>query len=165
MDRIVLDLRAVLISESAPLAQRFRALFSLKHIASLPTNPSTNPAITAIAAALSSPSALVKHELAYCLGQSRKREAIPFLIKVLEKEGEDPMCRHEAAEALAAIGDEGSLAVLRRFRDKEGEEVVVRETCEISVARIEWLYSEEGKTEKLRQRFVLDIFQRLWKIG
>lgn len=70
----------------------------------------------------------------------------------MEKEDEDPMCRHEAAEALAAIGDQGSLGVLRQYRDKEGECVEVRETCEISVARIEWLCSEEGRKEKLRQR-------------
>lgn len=64
---------------------------------------------------------------------------------------EDAMCRHEAAEALGAIGDLGSLGVLRGFRDREGEAVVVKETCEIAVARIEWENSEEGKREKLRQ--------------
>jgi deoxyhypusine monooxygenase len=48
----------------------------------------------------------------------------------------------------------GSLGVLREYRDREGEVVVVRETCEIAVARIEWENSEEGKTEKLRQRLV-----------
>ena len=62
------------------------------------------------------------------------------------------MCRHEAAEALGAIGDAESLGVLREYRDREGEVEVVRETCEIAVARIEWEGSEEGKKEKLRQR-------------
>ena len=79
---------------------------------------------------------------------------MPVLKKVLEDAEEDAMCRHEAAEALGAIGDTGSLDVLREFRDREGEQVVVRETCEIAVARIEWENSEEGKAEKLRQRFV-----------
>lgn len=64
------------------------------------------------------------------------------------------MCRHEAAEALGAIGDLGSLGVLRGFRDREGEAVVVKETCEIAVARIEWENSEDGKRERLRQRWV-----------
>ncbi len=64
------------------------------------------------------------------------------------------MCRHEAAEALGAIGDAGSLGVLREYRDRVDEVVVVRETCEIAVARIEWENSEEGKAEKLRQRWV-----------
>jgi len=79
---------------------------------------------------------------------------VPVLKKVLEDAEEDAMCRHEAAEALGAIGDTGSLDVLRAFRDREGEQVVVRETCEIAVARIEWENSEERKAEKLRQRFV-----------
>lgn len=64
------------------------------------------------------------------------------------------MCRHEAAEALGALGDTGSIALLKDFRDKEGEVDVVRETCEIAVARIEWENSEESKKEKLQQRYV-----------
>lgn len=70
---------------------------------------------------------------------------------MLEDRAEDPMCRHESAEALAAIGDVESLALLRKCRDDGQEEKVVRETCEISVARIEWENSEERKLEKLRQ--------------
>lgn len=62
------------------------------------------------------------------------------------------MCRHEAAEALGAIGDVGSLDILRALRDAGDEPVVVKETCEISVARIEWENSAERKAEKLRQR-------------
>jgi deoxyhypusine monooxygenase len=147
-DPTVLALRKTLTSESSPLALRFRALFSLKHLAC----QSSLPAIHAIAAAFSSRSALLKHELAYCLGQTKNLAAVPYLRKVLEDVEEDAMCRHEAAEALGAIGDMESLGVLREFRDRDGETVVVKETCEIAVARIEWENSEEGKREKLRQR-------------
>ncbi len=77
---------------------------------------------------------------------------MPYLRTVLEDVEEDAMCRHEAAEALGAIGDTGSLDVLREFRDRAGEQVVVKETCEIAVARIEWENSEEGRAEKLKQR-------------
>src|SRR6266576_3394602 len=71
-DLQVISLCKVLTSETEPLARRFRALFSLKHLASLsPPTSQTLPAIDAIAAAFNSPSALLKHELAYCLGQSR----------------------------------------------------------------------------------------------
>lgn len=138
-------LRAVLTSESTPLAKRFRALFNLKHHAAQhsPTSE-TLPAIDAIAAAFPSPSALLKHELAYCLGQSRNPAATKYLRKVLEDRGEDTMCRHEAAEALGALGDEGSLSLLKERRDDQGEEVVVKETCELAVERIRW---EHGKTE------------------
>lgn len=64
------------------------------------------------------------------------------------------MCRHEAAEALGAIGDMGCLELLKELRDAKEEVEVVRETCEIAVARIEWENSDKGKLEKLRQRFV-----------
>jgi deoxyhypusine monooxygenase len=150
-DATVLALQKTLTSESESLARRFRALFSLKHLAC----QSSIPAIHAIAAAFSSPSALLKHELAYCLGQTRNPEAAPFLRAVLDNVDEDSMCRHEAAEALGALGDVGSLDILKRLRDTKEEAEVVRETCEIAVARIEWENSEAGKAEKLKKRYAL----------
>lgn len=79
--------------------------------------------------------------------------AVPFLRRVLEDLEEDPMCRHEAAEALGALGDEGSLEILRKMRDDAGEREVVRETCEIAVERIEWEHSGKRNLEKLKNRF------------
>lgn len=150
----ILQLRQVLVSETAPLAKRFRALFSLKHHAALhPPTEDTLPAIEAISAAFDSPSALLKHELAYCLGQSRNMEAVPPLRKVLEDKQEDAMCRHEAAEALGALGDEGSLSLLKQLRDDTREPEVVRETCDIAVDRIEWEHSKSSAAEKLKQRY------------
>lgn len=63
------------------------------------------------------------------------------------------MCRHEAAEALGALGDAGNLEILRKYRDREGEDVAVKETCEIAIDRIEWENSEQRKAEKLHQRY------------
>lgn len=155
VDDTVPQLRNVLTNESANLAARFRALFSLKHLAALePATEQTVPAIEAIAAALTSPSALLKHELAYCLGQSGKEEAIPFLRAVIEDRQEDAMVRHEAAEAIGALGDQGSLALLRERMDDKSEVDVVKETCEIAIERIEWEHSSARKEEKLKQRFV-----------
>ncbi|KAL3476255.1 Deoxyhypusine hydroxylase [Aspergillus californicus] len=150
-DTTITALRNVITSESEPLARRFRALFSLKHLACLqPPTDRTLPAIQAIAAAFTSPSALLKHELAYCLGQTRNRDSLPFLNEVLKDTREDPMCRHEAAEALGALGYEDSLEVLKELRDKEGEVDVVRDTCDIAVDRILWEISEARKAEKLQ---------------
>ena len=155
VENTIVPLRKTLTSESASLAYRFRALFSLKHYASQqPSTPLTQPAIVAIAAAFPSPSALLKHELAYCLGQTKRLEAVPYLKKVLEDKGEDAMCRHEAAEALGALGDEGSLGILKEMRDDAEEVEVVRETCEIAVARIVWEHSGRKKSERLRDRLV-----------
>lgn len=153
-DTQVPALRKILTSEAEPLARRFRALFSLKHLASLqPPSAQTVPAIEAIAAAFSSPSALLKHELAYCLGQSRHDAAIAPLRGVLEDKDEDAMCRHEAAEALGALSDKGSLELLRQLRDDVKEEEVVRETCDIAVDRIEWDHGLQKASEKLKQRY------------
>jgi deoxyhypusine monooxygenase len=146
------SLRETLCTESIPLSQRYRALFALKHHACLnPPTELTSPAIEAIAAAFSSPSALLKHEVAYCLGQTRNLECAPALRNVLEDRKEDPMCRHEAAEALGALGDIGSLDLLKSRRDDKAEKDVVRETCEIAVERIEWEASDSGKQEKLKK--------------
>jgi deoxyhypusine monooxygenase len=154
-DTTVATLRKTLCNEEESLARRFRALFSLKHLAcQAPSEPNTLPAIEAIAAGFASPSALLKHELAYCLGQTQNLKSSPFLKQVLEDKHEDPMCRHEAAEALGALGDVGALDLLKQLRDSKEELEVVRETCEIAVARIEWDNSEAKKAEKLRQRQV-----------
>ncbi|CAN9196971.1 unnamed protein product [Alternaria sp. RS040] len=151
-DTQVSTLRNILTSESEPLARRFRALFSLKHLAGLqPPSAQTVPAIEAIAAAFASPSALLKHELAYCLGQSGHDAAIAPLKGVLEDKGEDSMCRHEAAEALGALSDKGSLELLRALRDDVKEIDVVRETCDIAVDRIEWDHGLQKGQEKLKK--------------
>lgn len=149
----IASLRESLCSESTPLAVRFRALFSLKHVAQTSADAGTAvAAIEAIAAAFKSPSALLKHELAYCLGQTGNAAAVKPLRDVLSDLQEDPMCRHEAAEALGAIGTADNLELLKQFRDREGEEVVVTETCEIAIDRIEWENSKERQAEKLRSR-------------
>lgn len=155
-DPAVLSLRQVLTNESEPLARRFRALFSLKHLACLqPPTEQTLPAIQAIAAAFASRSALLKHELAYCLGQTRNADSVSYLQKVVKDSEEDCMCRHEAAEALGALGDASSLDILKIIRDDEKELDIMRETADIAVDRILWENSEKSKTEKLKPRYVL----------
>lgn len=153
-DATVQSLRETLCSESTPLTVRFRALFSLKHVATTGERATAAAAIEAIAAGFASPSALLKHELAYCLGQTKNEAAIQPLRDVLSNVAEDAMCRHEAAEALGALGNTESLGLLKYFRDREGEEKVVTETCEIAIDRIEWENSQQRRQEKLQQRLV-----------
>lgn len=150
--KTIATLRESLCSESTPLPVRFRALFSLKHISTHSEEKHVLAVIDAIAAAFASDSALLKHELAYCLGQSGNIAAAVPLCKVLEDLNEDPMCRHEAAEALGALGDAASLDILKQFRERDGESVAVKETCELAIDRIEWENSKERLDEKLRQR-------------
>lgn len=152
IDPTIKSLRESLCSEATPLPTRFRALFSLKYLACQSQDASAEAAIDAIAAAFTSPSALLKHELAYCLGQTRNLYSVPPLRQRLADLEEDPMCRHEAAEALGAIGHESQLDILREYRNREGENTAIVETCEIAIGRIEWENSAERKQEKLRQR-------------
>ncbi|PPQ63618.1 hypothetical protein CVT24_004371 [Panaeolus cyanescens] len=123
-------------SGSVPLHTRFRALFALKSLKS-------EDAISIISRGFADDSALLKHELAYCLGQIKKTAALPTLESVLKDVKEDPMVRHEAAEAMGAISDPSSLPILKEYLNDENRSV--RETCEIAIAKIEWDNSEEGK--------------------
>ncbi|KAI2635433.1 deoxyhypusine hydroxylase [Xylaria nigripes] len=147
----IANLRESLCLESTPLPVRFRALFSLKHLAKHEAGRTAELAVEAIAAAFKSPSALLKHELAYCLGQSSNPAAVAPLRKALADLQEDPMCRHEAAEALGALGYSENLDILRQFLNREGEDVIIKETCEIAIDRIEWENSQQRKQEKLHQ--------------
>ncbi|XP_010077742.1 PREDICTED: deoxyhypusine hydroxylase, partial [Pterocles gutturalis] len=88
-------------------------------------------------------SALLKHELAYCLGQMQDEAAIPVLIRVLGDTTQEPMVRHEAGEALGAIGNPSVLDILKRY--SEDPVVEVAETCQLAVRRLEWL--QENKQE------------------
>lgn len=109
------------------LPYRFRALFGLRNVA-------TDEAVEAIAGAFSDQSALLKHELAYVLGQIQRPSALPHLVKVLEDMQEDPMVRHEAAEAMGAIGKLESLCVLEKYREDSSR--AVAETCQIAIDNI-----------------------------
>ena len=152
---IISKLKSALNNEDLPLSHRYRALFGLKHHACLvPPTENTLPAVEAIASAFSTPSALLKHEVAYCLGQTRHGATAPHLTAVLKNGNEDPMVRHEAAEALGALGHTDSIELLTAKRDDPQEAVVVRETCEIAIERIKWENGQARKAEKLRQRSV-----------
>ena len=67
------------------------------------------------------------------MGQMQNRTAVPFLCSVLKDTVEySPIVRHEAAEALGAIGDASILPLLLKH-STEDESIVVRETCELAV--------------------------------
>lgn len=118
-----------------PLKERFRALFTLKNIGG-------KQAIDWIAKAFDDESALLKHEVAYCLGQLQDPAAVPILVKVLEDTSREPIVRHESAEALGAIGTPEVLPVLKKFSADPVPEV--SETCKLAVDRLNWL-AEGGK--------------------
>uniref|UniRef100_K7G588 Deoxyhypusine hydroxylase n=1 Tax=Pelodiscus sinensis TaxID=13735 RepID=K7G588_PELSI len=119
-----------LVDETQPLKTRFRALFTLRNVGG-------RAAIDWISRAFGDESALLKHELAYCLGQMQDERAIPCLVRVLQDASQEPMVRHEAGEALGAIGNPQVLDVLRRY--SADPVIEVAETCQLAVKRLEWL--------------------------
>lgn len=86
--------------------------------------------------ALSDPSSLLAHEVAYCLGQLQMKEAIPHLQATLENAALNSMVRHEAGEALGALGDPVVLPLLERYKSDPIPEVA--ETCQVSIDLIHW---------------------------
>lgn len=62
----------------------------------LRSNPHVDLDITS-STGLQDSSALLKHELAYCLGQMKLESALPALEKTLRDTTEDPMVRHEVS--------------------------------------------------------------------
>lgn len=125
-------------SPPTPLDAQFRALFTIKSLSTSSSDPASLPeGIRIIGQALStSDSALLKHELAYVLGQMQDSRAIPTLKRVLEDTAEHAMVRHEAAEAMGAIADPVALPILEHYRNDE--DVSVRETCELAIRKIEY---------------------------
>ncbi|NWI18280.1 DOHH hydroxylase, partial [Crypturellus soui] len=124
-----------LLDTAAPLPARFRALFTLRGLGG-------GAAVRWISRGFGDSSALLKHELAYCLGQMREPAAIPVLLRVLQDPRQEPMVRHEAGEALGAIGNPEVLDVLKRY--SEDPVIEVAETCQLAVQRLQWL-QEHGE--------------------
>lgn len=79
----------ILVDSQQELAARFRALFTLRNLGGA-------EAVRWISEAFSDESVLLKHELAYCLGQMQDERAIPVLETVLRDTKQEPMVRHEA---------------------------------------------------------------------
>lgn len=87
---------SVLKDPKRPLKERFRALFTLKNLGGAES-------IEYISQCFNDDSALLKHELAYCLGQMQDNRAVPHLVAVLEDLSHEPMVRHEAGESFPFV--------------------------------------------------------------
>ncbi len=80
---------SILNDRAKPLAERFRALFTLRNLGG-------PRAIESIAQCFDDPSELLKHECAYCLGQMQDEASIPVLLRILSSKEQESIVRHEA---------------------------------------------------------------------
>ena len=80
-------------------------------------------------------SILIRHEACYVLGQMKDKRAVALLTRVLEDPNEHEITRHEAAEALGAIGDDGALDCLCQYTGHDS--VPLKETCVLGVDRLQ----------------------------
>jgi deoxyhypusine monooxygenase len=125
---------------SQPITKRTIAAFHLRTLG-------TSEAVAVVAEALMmrEDGALMRHELAYILGQMRNRDACPFLTSILEDESDDILVRHESAEALGAIGHSSSIALLEKYSKHPASEI--SETCQIAIELINWKLQQEALEE------------------
>ncbi|KAL5712198.1 deoxyhypusine monooxygenase [Ranunculus cassubicifolius] len=122
------QLREVLLDEEKGMYERYAALFALR-------NRGGDGAVTAIIDSLGAGSALLRHEVAYVLGQLQNKTASAALAQVLKDVSEHPMVRHEAAEALGSIADSQSVELLEKFA--KDPEPIVAQSCEVALSMLE----------------------------
>ncbi|GKY95132.1 hypothetical protein MPSEU_000477100 [Mayamaea pseudoterrestris] len=88
---------------------------------------------------------LMRHEFAYVLGQLQDTRACPALEACVKDFTDCVMVRHEAAEALGAIGQSSSVIVMRQVCCDVNTPVELRETCELSIELVEWKQRQEQR--------------------
>ncbi len=120
----VKKLNSILIDEDTRMFERMRVVFSLR-------NMNSSESIKSLSNGFKSNSALLKHEIAYVMGQMQNKAALPYLIERLEDESEHVMVRHEAAEAIGAIGCMSTKEILEKYVKHELPEI--SESCEVAL--------------------------------
>lgn len=129
------QLREILLNEEKGMYDRYAALFALR-------NNGGDEAVSAIIDSLGANSALLRHEVAYVLGQLQNKAASIALSNILKDANEHPMVRHEAAEALGSIADAQSVALLEQFA--MDREPLVSQSCEVALSMLE--FERSGKS-------------------
>ena len=131
--------------EGENLARRFRALFSLKGLG-------TDRCIEEMGKAFADSSELLKHEVAYCLGQTKSEKALEILKNCLNDMKQEPVVRHEAVEAIGAIGPPDYLEMLKELAAND-RDIEVRETAELAFDKIKFLEEHPDKQHLMKNRF------------
>ncbi|KAL7487874.1 hypothetical protein ACHAW6_013474 [Cyclotella cf. meneghiniana] len=141
------EIGTILRDVEAPLFQRFRAMFSLRNRGGEESVHQLGRALVSDAS-----SALLRHEVAYVLGQMQHPASVEYLATSLQRTGEHKMVRHESAEALGAIEERWGECehILKQFL--EDQDVVVRESCMVALDAADYFgYVKEQDSEEIAQ--------------
>lgn len=113
-----------------PLKERAHAMWGLRHAREALATHLLAAYVTEVHPPESASNAFLQHEAAYCLGQRGDTSAVADLEKALRDSRHEPIVRHEAAEALAALASSPGAdinhikKVLTEFRNIDVAEVI-----------------------------------------
>jgi deoxyhypusine monooxygenase len=156
VDKSFEELGEILCDADQAIFERYRAMFSLR-------NRGGDAAVLQLCRALTTDtsSALLRHEVAYVLGQMQHPSSVEALAESLRRTDEHKMVRHESAEALGAIDGrwEDVEKILKEFTHDENQEV--RESCLVALDAADyWGHSgNDGNDETVAQNQELDVPQ------
>ena len=122
------ELGDILCDATLPIFARYRAMFSLRNLGGADAVAQLCRALTT-----DTSSALLRHEVAYVLGQMQHPDSVEALEESLRRPDEHKMVRHESAEALGAVDGrwEDVERILSEFKQDEND--VVRESCLVAL--------------------------------
>ncbi|WUR03418.1 deoxyhypusine hydroxylase (DOHH) [Vairimorpha necatrix] len=120
--------QSIISDKSQHIAKKMRALFFLRNIL-------TDESVKILCSSFNDKSVLLKHEVAYVLGQMRLESSIDTLISVLNNDQEDEIVRHEAGEALGNFMYRDDIVKALEKNSKCGR-VPVEETCYLALQKI-----------------------------
>lgn len=147
--RTIEELDEILCNPEETIQKRFRAMFEVRGL----QNPKAVETMIKCFN-LEPKSDLLRHEVAYCLGQMNTRKENcdiiePFLQKVLEERKHSSIVIHETVEALGNLSPDNTREILAKF-DEEKDDMIVKETCELALDLTNWKQAtRDGETEGL----------------
>jgi len=110
-------------------------------------NNGSRGAVLALCTGLKDPSPLFRHEVAYVLGQLMHPASIDALKLRIEDNTEHEMVRHEAAEALGAIGTSECVEFLQKYA--ADDTIMLRESCEIALDVVDYWANTTTKDDTI----------------